>query len=125
MDPKTLSFAIFWPSEAKNTKKNFQNQSFLCFMKRGPSWPLEATKCKKKTYSGDPKILSFSVFWPPEAKNNLFCIKYKKKNILKIFVCTLCEKVIFGLWRSENGKRKDFWVPRIRFSGFVASKGQK
>ena len=76
LDPKTLSLAVFWPPEAKyylltsNTKKSFQNQVFLCFMKRGHFWPQEATKCEKP-YSGDSKILSFSFFRPPEAKNDL------------------------------------------------------
>ena len=44
-------------------------------------------------------------------------------NKLKRLFCILSKKVILGLWRSENGERKDFWVPRIMF--FVFSGLQK
>ena len=58
-------------------KYSFQNRFFLCFLSGGHFWPLEAKK-RKKPYSVDPKILSFAVFWPPEAKYDLLALNTKK-----------------------------------------------
>ena len=48
-----------WPLNKKYKKKYFKNQGFLCFMKRGPSWPLKATKRKKKLIPGTQKSFLF------------------------------------------------------------------
>ena len=82
-DPKILYFPFSGLQRPKMTflhkiqKNSFQNQVFLCFMKRGLFWSLEATK-REKSYFGDPKILSFSVFRPPEAENDLLALNTKK-----------------------------------------------
>ena len=61
----------------KISKNSFQNRVFLCFLSGGHFWPLEAKK-REKPYSVDPKILSFAVFWPPEAKYDLLVLNIKK-----------------------------------------------
>ena len=64
----------------KISKNSFQNRVFLCFLSGGHFWPLEAKK-REKPYSVDPKILSldlkivsFAIFWPPEAENNILTL---------------------------------------------------
>ena len=61
-------------------------------MKRGLFWPPEATK-REKSYSLDWKILcldlkivSFVIFWPPEAENNILALKTKKFFLNFVFV---------------------------------------
>ena len=41
--------------------------------------------------------------------------KHKKYRFWKEFFSIFYQEVIFGLWRPENGKWNDFWVPRIMF----------
>ena len=66
----------------KNTKKSLQN--FLCFLNGSHFWFLEGTKCEKpysvdlKMFCLDLKIVSFAIFWPQEAENDILA-SYTKK----------------------------------------------
>ena len=74
-----VSFAVFWPPKAENNLEALVT-IFLFKIWVFCVWPLEATKCEKP-YSVDPKILSldlkivsFAIFWPPEAENNILTL---------------------------------------------------
>ena len=115
------------PAEVKSRAlytKNLFKIIFLCFMKTGHFWPLEATKCKKP-YSGKPKIIFFS-FSGLQRPKMTFSHKIQKKILFKIrFFCVLWRGVIFGLRRPQNAKnlilgtQKSFLFP---FSGLQRPK---
>ena len=83
-------------------------------MPRGHFLPLGGQKNAENLIPWTGKLFILPL-WPPGAKNYP---PSENTNKLKRLFCILSKKVILGLWRSENGERKDFWVPRIMFFAF-------
>ena len=90
-------------------------------MPRGHFLPLGGQKNVENLIPWTGKLFILPL-WPPEAKNDSQPENTKNSILKRFFFVFFYAKrsfsVIFGLWRPENGKRKDFWVPGIRFFAF-------
>ena len=93
---------------------------FLHFMLRGHIWPLVARKRQRKGFRVHFGSTQYGFSCLPASRGTKWPLirKHKKTRFWKSLFCILCKKVIFGLWRPENGKIKVFWVPGIRFFAF-------
>ena len=126
--PQNKVLRICWPPEAKMTpsqktqKIPILNIIFQYLLPRGHFLPLGGQKNVENLIPWTGKLFILPL-WPPGAKNYP---PSENTNKLKRLFCILSKKVILGLWRSENGERKDFWVPRIMFfCVFWPPKGRK
>ena len=100
----------------KTQKKNqFRKDFFVFYCKMsflasgGRKMAIETIfKSKQKIFGSSEE--GFSRFVVSRGQKSPPLRKHKKTRFWKEYFCILCQKVIFGLWWPENGKKNDFRV---------------
>ena len=78
-------------------------------MQKGHFWPLEAGKRKKNGFLG-PRNKVFHVFWPPEAKKDLFILNTKKFDFEKNFFVFYVKRSYLAFGGQKTAKDRVFGI---------------